>query len=302
MPKAHPSKKIIRYESDFRVIPGRTLVAILLPTIAILALFLVSYSSFITMSLHETVPGKAMVSEVWSLENYRRFFSDSMYFSFLFDTLYRSAEITLLSLMIAYPLAYCLARSSSKILRHIMMLAMIIPLLSGGITMAYSWMVLLGNVGLVNSSLRALGIIEKPIRFLYNWLGVIIALVHYCLPYTALSLIGPIRNVPRTLEEAGVNLGASKPTIFFRIVLPLTASGIIEATSLTYSIALSSFLFPMVLGGGKVKMMANIIYEVTIIASDFPFAGTLATALLFVSILTVLAMTFLQRTVRRSHE
>lgn len=302
MSKGRQSKKIIRYESDFRVIPGRTLVAILLPMIAILALFLVSYSSFITMSLRETVPGKAMVSDTWSFESYRKFFSEPMYFSFLFDTLYRSAQITLLSLMVAYPLAYCLARSSSKILRHIMMLSMIIPLLSGGITMAYSWMVLLGNVGLVNSGLRALGIIEKPIRFLYNWLGVIIALVHYCLPFTALSLVGPIRNVPRTFEEAGVNLGASKPTIFFRIVLPLTVPGIIEAVSLTYSLALSAFLFPMMLGGGRVKMMANVIYEAMYITYNFSFAGTLATILLFVSILTVVAMTFLQRTVRRTYE
>jgi ABC-type spermidine/putrescine transport system permease subunit I len=147
-----------------------------------------------------------------------------------------------------------------------------------------------------------LGIIEKPIRFLYNWLGVIIALVHYCLPFTALSLVGPIRNVPRTFEEAGVNLGASKPTIFFRIVLPLTVPGIIEAVSLTYSLALSAFLFPMMLGGGRVKMMANVIYEAMYITYNFSFAGTLATILLFVSILTVVAMTFLQRTVRRTYE
>jgi ABC-type spermidine/putrescine transport system permease subunit I len=95
MSKGRQSKKTIRYESDFRVIPGRTLVAILLPTIAILALFLVSYSSFITMSLHETVPGKAMVSDTWSFESYRKFFSEPIYFTFLFDTLYRSAQITL---------------------------------------------------------------------------------------------------------------------------------------------------------------------------------------------------------------
>lgn len=296
------SRKIIKHESDFRIIPVRTLVVILLPTIAILVLFLVSYSSFISMSLRETVPGKAMVSDVWTLDNYRKFFSEPIYFSFLFQTLYRSAEITLLSLMFAYPLAYCLARSSSKILRQIIMLSMIIPLLSGGIAMAYSWMVLLGNVGLVNSSLQALGITEKPIRFLYHWLGVIIAIVHYCLPFTALSLIGPIRNVPRTLEEAGMNLGASKLTVFFRIVLPLTVPGIIEAVSLTYALALSSFLFPMMLGGGRVKMMANVVYEAIYSTYNYPFAGALATILLFVSILTVLAMTFLQRMVRRTYE
>ena len=294
------SRKIKRKESDFRIIPVRTLVAILLPTIAILVLFLASYSSFISMSLRETVPGKAMVSDIWTMENYRKFFSSPVYFRLLFDTLYRSAEITFFSLIFAYPLAYCLVRSSSKILRQTIMLSMIIPLLSGGIAMAYSWMILLGNVGLVNSSLQALGIIETPIRFLYHWLGVIIAIVHYCLPFTALSLVGPIRNVPRTLEEAGKNLGASKFTVFFRIVLPLTVPGIVEAVSLTYALALSSFLFPMMLGGGRVKMMANVVYEAIYVTYNYPFAGALATVLLIVSVFTVLAMTLLQRTVRRT--
>lgn len=295
-------KKIVKHESEFRVIPVRTLVAILLPTIAIMVLFLASYSSFISMSLHETVPGKAMVSDVWTLDNYRKFFASPVYFTLLFETLYRSAQVTVLSLMFAYPLAYCLARSSSKMLRQAIMLSMIIPLLSGGIAMAYSWMVLLGNVGMVNSILEAMGIIETPIRFLYHWLGIIIALVHFCLPFTALSLIGPIRNVPRTLEEAGLNLGASKARVFFRVVLPLTVPGIIEALSLTYALALSSFLFPMMLGGGRVKMMANVVYEAIYVTYNYPFAGALATILLLVSILTVLAMTCLKRTVRRAYE
>ena len=295
-------RKIKRKESDFRIIPVRILVAILLPTVAILVLFLASYSSFISMSLRETVPGKAMVSDIWTMENYRNFFSSPVYFRLLFETLYRSAEITFFSLIFAYPLAYCLVRSNAKMLRQLIMLSMIIPLLSGGIAMAYSWMILLGNVGLVNSGLQALGIIERPIRFLYHWLGVIIAIVHYCLPFTALSLVGPIRNVPKTLEEAGKNLGASRFTVFFRIVLPLTVPGIVEAVSLTYALALSSFLFPMMLGGGRVKMMANVVYEAIYVTYNYPFAGALATVLLVVSVLTVLAMTLLQRTVRRAYE
>ena len=128
--------------------------------------------------------------------------------------------------------------------------------------------------GLVNLGLTALGILKKPVRFLYNWKGVIICLVYFVIPYAAFSLIGPIRNVPRTLEEAAVNMGASRLTVFLRVVLPLTLPGIVEAASLTYSLALSAFLFPMMLGGGKVKMMSNVIYETIYVTFDFPFAGT----------------------------
>jgi putative spermidine/putrescine transport system permease protein len=288
-----------RLTADFQTIPTRSLVLILLPTLAIIALFLASYGSFIIMSFREMLPGTTTVTGNWSLASYRRFFRDAVYPYFLFQTLYRAAQVTVLGLLLAYPLAYCVARSASKLLRQLIMTAMIIPLLVGGITIVYSWLVLLGNAGLVNAGLKALGVIRKPIRFLFSWKGVIICLVYFVIPYAAFSLIGPIRNVPRTLEEAAVNMGASKLTVFLRVVLPLTLPGIVEAASLTYSLALSAFLFPMMLGGGKVKMMSNIIYETIYVTFDFPFAGTMATILLAVSIAVVAVMTLLQRTARR---
>ena len=289
-------------DQDFRAIPRKYIFLIMLPTFVIMSLFFISYTSFISMSLHESVEGKAMVSDQWSLESYRRFFSDTLYPSFLIETLYRSAQVTLFSLALGYPLAYCLARTSSRVVRHIIMLSMIIPLLSGGITIAYSWMVLLGNSGLINSGLRALGLINTPIRFLYNWLGVIISLVYFLLPFTALSLVGPLRNVPRIFEESAVNLGASRLQVFLKVVFPLTLPGIVEAISLTYALALSSFLFPMMLGGGKVKMMANIIYEAIFVYYDFPLSGMLATILLLVSIVTVTSLSFIQRSIRKPYE
>jgi putative spermidine/putrescine transport system permease protein len=285
--------------SDFKAIPTRTLVLILLPTLAIIAFFLVSYGSFIVLSFREMIPGTSKVTGNWSFESYRRFFRDTVYPYFLFQTLYRAAQVTVIGLLVAYPLAYCVARTASKVLRQLMMGAMIIPLLVGGITVVYAWMVLLGNAGLVNTALKALGIVKTSIHFLYNWTGVIICLVYFVVPYAAFSLIGPIRNVPRTLEEAAVNLGASRLTVFRRIVFPLTLPGVVEAASLTYSLGLSAFLFPMMLGGGRVKMMSNIIYETIYITFDFPFAGTLAAILLVVSIVVVAVMTRLQRLVRR---
>jgi putative spermidine/putrescine transport system permease protein len=285
--------------SDFKTIPTRTLVLILLPTLAIIAFFLASYGSFIVLSFREMVPGTSTVTGNWSFASYHRFFRDTVYPSFLFQTLFRAAEVTVIGLIVAYPLAYCVARTASKALRQLMMSAMIVPLLVGGITIVYAWMVLLGNVGLLNSALKALGIVKTSIRFLYNWTGVVICLVYFVVPYAAFSLIGPIRNVPRTLEEAAVNLGASRLTVFRRIVFPLTLPGVVEAASLTYSLGLSAFLFPMMLGGGRVKMMSNIIYETIYITFDFPFAGTLAAILLVVSIVVVTVMTRLQRLVRR---
>jgi putative spermidine/putrescine transport system permease protein len=297
MEKKHP----VKVPADFQAIPTRSLVFVLLPTLAVMALFFASYGSFVILSFQEMEPGTITVTGRWTLDSYRRFFQDTVYPYFLFQTLFRAAEITVFGMLLAYPLAYCVARVASKVLRQLMMSAMIIPLLVGGITIVYAWLVLLGNAGLVNLALTSLRIVKQPVRFLYSWRGVIICLVYFVLPFAAFSLIGPVRNVPRTLEEAAVNLGASKLTVFLRVVLPLTVPGIVEATSLTYSLSLSAFLFPMMLGGGKVKMMSNIIYESIYVTFDLPFAGALATILLVVSIATVTGMTLLQRTARRAY-
>lgn len=286
-------------EEDFALLPRTSIMILLLPGLVILALFAASYSSFISVSFHQSVSGKAAWSGALTLNNYQRFFSDPLYPSFLLNTLYLSAQMTMGSLLLAYPLAYCLARSSSTRIRYIILISLIVPFLSGGLTRAYAWMVILGNKGLVNSSLLSLGFIESPLRLIYNRFGVITSLIHFLLPFTTLSLVGPIRNVPRALEEAAVNLGASRPNVFLRVMLPLTLPGIVDAVSLTYAIALSSFLFPMLLGGGRVNMMANVIFESIFVSFDFPLAATLATILLIVSVLTVASFTYLQRLVRR---
>ena len=203
-------KRRPRPVADFKTVPTHSLVLILLPTIVIIAFFLASYGSFIVLSFREMVPGTSQATGTWSLASYRRFFRDTVYPYFMFQTLYRAAQVAVIGLVIAYPLAYCVARTASKALRQLMMSAMIIPLLVGGITIVYAWMVLLGNAGLVNMALKALGIVKTSVRFLYNWTGVVICLVYFVVPYAAFSLIGPIRNVPRTLEEAAVNMGASR--------------------------------------------------------------------------------------------
>jgi len=287
---------------DFNTLTGRSLFFILLPTLILMLMFLLAYGSFIVTSFHELVPGLSMVGDEWTLNSYKRFFTSTLYPSFLWETIWRSAEITLFAIIIAYPLAYGLVRTRSNFVRYTIMLVLLIPLLAGGISIAYAWIIMLGNVGVINSSLKYIGLIDRPIRFLYNWRGVVISIVHYLIPFAALSLVGPFQNVPRTLEESAINLGASRIKVFIKVIFPLTITGIIEAACLTFALALSSFLFPLLLGGGRVKMISNIIYEKISVSYDLPFAAVLAIVLLFVSLSTVIGMTFLQRLLRRKYD
>ncbi len=280
---------------DYQTLTGRTLCFLLLPTMALLLVFFVSYLSFIVESFHELVPGLAMVGDEWTLNSYMRFLSDPLYPSFLWESIWRSAEMTVITLVIAYPLAYFTVRTRSNAIRYIIMIVMLVPLLAGGITIAYAWIIMLGNVGLVNSVLKATGLIDYPIKFLYCWRGVIISVVHYLVPFAALILLGPIQNIPRSLEEAAISMGATKLKVYVKIIFPLTVSGVIETVSLTFALALSSFLFPLLLGGGRVKMMSNIIYEKIAISYDLPFAAVLAIMLLLVSLATVIGLARLQK-------
>lgn len=291
----------ISSREDFESLPRKSIYMMMLPGLTIMALFVLSYCSFISISFHNVVAGKMAVSSALTLDNYRRFWGDPLYHHYILDTLSLSAQMTLGSLILAYPLAYCLVRSSSARIRHLILLSLIIPFLSGGITRVYAWMVMLGNAGVVNSSIIALGLTSQPLHFIYCRFGVVTGLIHFLLPFTALSLLGPIRNVPRVLEEGAVNLGASKFQVFIKIVLPLTVPGIVDAVSLTYAIALSSFLFPMLLGGGRVNMMANIIYDSVFVSYDIPFGAALATIFLIISIIVIASFTFLRRSIRRTH-
>lgn len=290
------------FERDYQTLTARTLAFLLLPTLAALLVFFVSYLSFIVQSFHELVPGLSMVGDEWTLNSYRRFFSDPLYPSFLWESIWRSAEMTAITLMIAYPLAYFTVRTRSNLARYIIMLVMLVPLLAGGITIAYAWIIMLGNVGLVNSVLKTVGLVDTPIRFLYSWRGVIISVVHYLVPFAALVLVGPIQNIPRALEEAAVNMGATKLKVFTKVVFPLTIAGVIETVSLTFALALSSFLFPLLLGGGRVKMMSNIIYEKIAVSYDLPLAAVLAIMLLLVSLATVVGLARLQHFYAQRYE
>lgn len=275
--------------------PPRGLALLVLPGTLVLAAFFAAYASFVYQSLLRAVPATARIEGPVSLGNYARLFTSTADLAVLGETLWVAALLTAITLAVGYPLAYLIVRTESRRLRTLLLFSLVVTFLSGGVTRAYSWLIVLGNNGLVNGLLRTLGVVEAPLRLVHNRLGVFVALVHFLLPFTVLTLVGPLRNVPRALEEASINLGATNLQTFLRVTLPVSLRGIIAAASLTYAIALSAFLFPMLLGGGRVRMIANLIYEQIFVAYDLPFAAAIATTLLVVSVAVIAGFTWLQR-------
>ena len=212
-----------------------------------------------------------------------RFFSDGFYLSVLWDTLLLGVIVTVICLLLGYPLAYHLAltRSAWKPLLIVFILS---PLLVGIVIRCYGWMILLADRGLINATLMERGWLAKPLPLMYNRFGIAVGLVHVFLPFMVLSLTGVLKRIDPALIEASKTLGASPRRAFVEVTLPLSLPGILAGSLLVFSLAISSFVVPILLGGFKVQVLPMLVYEQILSVFDWPFGAVNAFVLLVISV------------------
>lgn len=244
-------------------------------------------------------PGTQFAGEL-TVENYWRVLFSSSNQAVLLSTLWASFLISLITIAIAVPMAMAIVRAKRQWIGNLIMLAIAVTFLSGGVTRAYSWLILLGNKGLVNLSLTGIGVVDQPIRFLYNWSGVGISIAHYLLPFAVFTLIGAVQNLNASVEEAARSLGANRTIVFWRITMPMLLPGFMVTLVLVYSIALASFLFPMLLGGGKVRMIANQIYDRMFVEYDIPYAAATAVVFLVSAFVSIGLINFVAKKIEKA--
>ncbi|TEA79659.1 ABC transporter permease [Allopusillimonas ginsengisoli] len=272
------------------------ILGLLVPAIVVMAAYFIPLLSFLCSSLWDSqVTGR---QQSLTLDNYIRLLTDSYYLQVLFRTLWVALVLTIISLVLSYPVALIYNRANSPYIRKILLLALIVPFLSGVVTLAYAWLILLGNNGPINYILVMLGLTNAPLQMVFNWTGVYVSLLHFLVPFTALTLISGFRAASKVYEDAAFTLGASVTQVLRQITLPLTVPAIISSASLTYALAVSAFVFPLLLGGGKVMMMSNMIYDQVLSTFDFPFAAAISTVFLMGTLLTMAFFIFLERFVR----
>ncbi len=269
------------------------------PAFVVMATFFSAYAVFVHTSFLQAIPGTAQLGDKITLSNYLKYFTSEVELRILRETIWISAKIMILAFLLGYPVAYIIVRAQSNWLRNLLLASIVMTFLSGSVTRAYAWLVLLGNSGVINTLLIKLSAIAKPVQLVYNEVGVFVALLHFVLPFFVLTMMGPLKNVNRAYEEAAINLGASRVQTFLRVTLPLSLPGIVAASSLAFAMALSAFIFPLVLGGGRVRMVANSIYDHIFTSFDFPFAAATACIFLVISLSFVRAFTALQNVAMR---
>lgn len=234
--------------------------------------FLLPVLNLARMSFYEVEPTGTM-REVYTLATWAKMITDSFYGELLVSSITVSLGITLLTLICSYPIALYLHRSSGT-WKTILLVLVISPLLTSAVVRTYGWIAILADSGLVNNALASLGL--GRVRLMFNKVGVVIGLTEILMPYMILALLAGFGRLDPRVEEAASTLGAPPFTIFRRIILPLTLPGIALGCLLCFVLAVSSFITPKLLGGGRVFLLATEIYDQAIVTLNWPLAATLS--------------------------
>jgi ABC-type spermidine/putrescine transport system permease subunit I len=243
---------------------------------AYLLVFLVlPFLNVALLSVYLHSPTKIAVAE-FTATNYAKLW-EAYYATLFLRTLRLSLIVTVVCAVLGYPVAYFLARSTSRVMT-IGLFLLIMPLLVSTVIRVFGWLVILGSEGLVNQGLRLLGTAES-VRLLHTEGAVILGLAQQTMPFMVLPIMAAIERISPSLEEAARNLGASWGQMFVRTILPLSMPGLVSGSLLVFSVSMSAFVTPALMGGRRERMVGQQIYEEVLTAYNWPGAASLTIVL-----------------------
>ena len=223
----------------------------------------------------------------WTAEDYRRIF-DPLYAAILWRSIWVAAVSTAICVVLGFPLALYVARSSRY--KLLLLNLVMLPFWTSFLIRTYAWMFLLRDTGLINTVLLTLHVIRQPLPLLFNTGAVILGLVYGYLPFMVLPLYATVEKLDPLLLDAAADLGAAPLTTVWKVVLPLARPGIIAGSLLVFIPCLGAYLIPDLMGGGKTVMIGNLIQNQFTSARDWPFGAALSLFLMaIVLVLTRLA-------------
>ena len=221
---------------------------------------------------------KALMTD--NLTYYTKFFTDPFYMEIFGRTIVLSVKTTLVTLLLGYPTAYFIARTKSKI-KGVLIVATIFPFLVSAVIRAYGWMVILGNSGLLDQFFMNLVIIEEPLDLMYTETSVMIGMIQLLLPYMILAITSVIQSIDKNVENAARSLGANPVQTFFKVTLPLSAPGVISGCILVFTMGMTSYITPQLLGGAQYLTMTTLIYNQIKTTYNLEFANAICYILVF---------------------
>lgn len=229
-----------------------------------------------------------------TLENYRFLAQDDLYWKGYLNSIRIAAISTLLCLLIGYPMALAMARTTG-VWRHIILLMVILPFWTSFLLRIYAWMGMLGGNGVINNALMTLGLISEPIRMMNTEFAVFVGIVYSYLPFMVLPLFANLEKLDFTLNEAAMDLGSRPWQVFLDITLPLSLPGIVAGAMLVFIPATGEYVIPTLLGAADNPMIGRVLADEFFLNRDWPVAAAVAVALLLLLVVPIMIHSHLEQ-------
>lgn len=260
----------------------------LLPACSLVGLLAVGLSLMVLSSFHQLDRDTFLLAPAYSLANYHQLASQSVFGVVLLRSVKYSLLVTLITVPLSFPYAYVMVRTPSPVKRRVLLFALFVPFFVGSVVRAYSWIVVLGRYGLANNFL---GLFDfEPIKILYTPAAVVIGLVQYMLPFSVLMIAPALTSVPEEIEMAAESLGASWVQGLLRVVLPLSKPGFVAATIVVFTLSLTDYAMPAMMGGGTFDFVSNLVYDVFFGMSDWGLGSAFMLVLVVTGMLLVIVI------------
>lgn len=259
---------------------------LVLPAVVFLALFFAApITTMVRFSFNLQTADGLMVPDL-TLANYARLAGGEIYWRVLIVTLRVGFLTTLIAIVVAYPLAWVIARKPRAMAR-LVLIVVVMPLLVNIVARTFGWRIILGRSGPLNAALDWLGV-GGDVLVLYTESAIIIGSLHVFLPLMVLPLANALGAIPRSLEESAAALGASNLEVFLKVILPLSLPGIGAGSILVFTLTTSSFVLPAILGGDFAKMLGTLVEEQLLSVSNWPLGSAIATVMMVLNLIVVL--------------
>jgi putative spermidine/putrescine transport system permease protein len=239
------------------------------------------------MSLNAFDP-MLLVRETVTFANWAKALGDPFHLTLLARTILLGVIVTAFTALLGVPLAWRIWRATGRT-KSLLMIAVLSPLMVNLVVRTYAWMVLLGDKGVLNGWAIALGLTETPLPLMGNWGGVIVGLAQVTLPFMVLALTGVLETIDPRVLEAAESLGATPGRVFRRVVWPLMMPGLGAGSVLVFAYAISAFVTPVLLGGGRVPTIATVIYQQFTYTMNWPLGAALVFVLLALTLVVIWA-------------
>ena len=220
---------------------------------------------------------------IWefTLENYAKLL-DANYAKVFRNTLVLGVKTTALCVLLGYPFGYHMGRASKK-WRTILMLLVIVPFWTNALIRVYGWRILLVGNGPINTFLKAVGLIDKPLKLLNTHGAMILGMVYALLPFMILPTYSSVEKMDWSLVDAGRDMGANPFKTFLTVTLPLTAPGLLTGCVLVFVPSLALFFMADLMGGAGDIVIGNLVHDQLLKSRDWPFAAALSVVLLAIT-------------------